>query len=339
MTSTTPLRVSVDQAAMTALCAVLTAGLPSYSYDTATSTDSGVLVSDRWPEADRALPGRAVTVLRAGDPREESTQPAVVGHLLIHSDLSPRVRIAAPTDLATCIAALNACRTSYETHRLSTAAHQAADTINAISAPVATDAPSAALLADDLRAVLAAHLRSGAHANPDAYAALAAVRPVASSSLSEVSAAVLAALSAHYAARIYLWRIADVEQPIQLDVWATDDVGREDVMARLVDVLHGASGTSDDPACEYLTLTLSGEWEGVTAEVSFAAPSVIDDADSHQRNEYRATYRGTLALSRIVRAQSPRMTRAQLLITTDSGHSASATVALVGATTATTIVP
>jgi hypothetical protein len=332
---------------MNALAAWLVKNLPAYSYDAQTKTDSGVRVDDRWPDPDRSLPGRGVTILRAGPAADTETQPDVVDHEAIHDGISAVLRFAAPVDVATCCVVLNACAASYEAHRVDVVAHAATDATTAVTAPTAVDQTTAEALADDLRAVLVAHRRSSAHLHPDASPALLTLGPVTPGStplLIATTKALQAALSSHYVARIYLWRVAELDLPLQLDVWATNDTGRDDVMARLAGILHAGAGAStgdidDDPVAQALTLTVGDGWTGAQAEVAFGAPSVTDTGESKQRDEYRATYRGTLTVARLVRAQSPRLTRAQLLLATSTGHAASATVARVGTTTTSTIVP
>lgn len=345
--TTAALQVTIEQASMNALAAWLRLNLPAYNYDPVTKTDSGIRVDDRWPDPDRSLPGRGVTVLRAGDAVDTNVQSDVVGYEVIHEGLSPLVRRTPPHDLPSCSAALNACAASYEAHRVSLVAHAGVDATNAVTAPAAVDQPTAEALADNLRAVLVAHRRSSAHLHTDGATSLLQQGPVVpgdDQSLIDATGALLVALASHYVARIYLWRVAELDLPLQLDVWATNDTGRDDVMARLVSILYAGSGASagdaiDDPVEQALTLELGDGWAGVRAEVAFGAPSVIDTGESKSRDEYRATYRGTLTVARLVRAQSPRLTRAQLLLTTDTGHTATATVARVGVATISTIAP
>jgi hypothetical protein len=336
------LTTSIEQAALNALAAWLRATLP---------TD--VIVSDRWPDPDKALPQRAVTILRAGGPTETSTQPSVDAHEVIHDAVTPRVRLAEPVDVATSITVLNACRASYELHRLDVAVHATADTANAITAPVATNQTTAEALANNLATKGALHLPAGAHVNPDGSTTLVGLAPITPGNVAQLVAkttAVLRALNAHYAARIYLWRVAEVEQPVQLDVWAVEDVGRDDVVARLEQVLHAGPGASagelsDDPVSEYLELVVGDGWTDAKAEAIFDAPSYSDDSESKRRDEYRARYGGTLTVSRFIRSQSPRMTRAQLVAIVGlqpigrGDHTSTATVTRSGSTTTTQIVP
>jgi hypothetical protein len=350
---TTTLQVSIEQASMNALAAWLTASLPAYSYNGTTKTDTGVLVSDRWPDPDRTLPGRGVTVLRAGEARDTETQPEVTDYEAIHAGVSTVLRYAAPTTVVGCSAVLNAYAASYEAHRVDVTAHASADTVNAVTAPTATDQTTAEALANNLIAVLVAHRGAAAHTNADGATTLTTTAPITPGSLPALIAATVAiqaALNAHYVARIYLWRVAEIDQPLQLDVWATTDVGRDDVIARLSDILHAGPGASagdpsDNPVAPALELVLADGWSSAHAEVAFGAPSVIDTGEAKQRDEYRATYRGSLTVARIVRAQSPRLTRAQLVALVGTAapgsgsHTSTATVARVGTTTTTTFVP
>jgi hypothetical protein len=225
--------------------------------------------------------------------------------------------------LPTSIAALNAARTSYEAHRGDTSAHVAVDTANALTAPAATNQTTAEALADDLLLKVTAHVLADAHATPDTKNGLGAqpqVTPGNVSSLVRATKAILNALNPHYVARVYVWRIAEIEQPAQLDVWARSDVARNDLMAQLSDLLHAspkdsAGFTSDDPVGEILFVPLADGWPGYAA-AEFDKPSWSDTSDSTQTRTYRATYRGAIRTWRLVKSQSPRLTRAQLQATT-----------------------
>lgn len=313
----TALLTTIEQAACSALARWLTAQLPP-----------DVVVMDRWPDPDARLPDQAVTVLRSGPPREQSTQPEVDSYDAIHDAVSARLSgAAAPALIADVCASLEAACTGYEAHRVSTGVGQAhsvaADTANALTAPTATNLATGITRANDLLARAGAHLTHRAHAFPDgatAFPALAALG--AGATLAALAARTIAlrnAIEAHYAARIYTWRLADVEQPVQLDVWATKDVLRDDLMARLVPLLHAGEGDSaavagidaDQAVRAGTLLALADGWTGY-ADAEFDAPTFTDTSDTVKRSEYRATYRGTLSVWRLVKHQSPRITRATL---------------------------
>lgn len=78
------------------------------------------------------------------------------------------IAVASAADIATyttdLIGLSNNLRTKYESHRVSTVFHLAADTTNAITASTATDLPTAILLINDIKSKLNAHFtQSGVH--------------------------------------------------------------------------------------------------------------------------------------------------------------------------------
>jgi len=304
----TLLLTTIEQAAINALCRWLTSSL-----------GPDVVVSDSWPDPDAMLPKLAVTVLTAGKATETPFQPSLDGHENIHDGVSARCATDAVTDLDSGLDALNTARASYEAHRQSLAAHDSADATNILTAPAATDLPSGILLANDFVATAIAHLSAVAHEHPDGALAFRQMERLDAGDLDGFLArvtAIVAALNAHFAARIYLWRIADVDQPAQLDVWATSDAGRKDLVARLTQALHAGAGESAgaedaEPVGQDLLLTLSDGWTG-WAVADFDAPEIRDTPETVKRSEYRATYAGSLAVWRLLRAQSPRITRASL---------------------------
>jgi hypothetical protein len=71
------------------------------------------------------------------------------------------VAVADTTDLASAETLLNAIKTAYAAHRVSTAFHFTADDVNAVAAPDASDLASAEALANDLHAQINAHIQAG----------------------------------------------------------------------------------------------------------------------------------------------------------------------------------
>lgn len=112
---------------------------------------------------------------------------------------------------------------------------------------------------------------------------------------------------------LYRWRVAACRQPLQLDVWTTSDVERDDLLARLDDCLRAGPGhTLDgvwnaDPLSHELEFELGDGWEDTIAAIEFEAPQVHDTAESVQQREYRATIRGDARMNLYVEAESPRM--------------------------------
>lgn len=93
------------------------------------------------------------------------------------------------------------------------------------------------------------------------------------------------------------WQIAACTQPIQLDVWALSDVGRDDIMARLDEFLNaGESALPDvynaDPVGHGVLLQMTGVWDTTVADFNFESPDQDDISSTVGQNIFRATYRG-----------------------------------------------
>lgn len=293
-----PLQTTVPDAAQQALATWLRQAL-----------GSKIRVFAAWP-ATSALTGPTVSVIRAGQPREEMLEPNVIGEEIIHAAISPRVLPAlAVVDVATAILALNQARASYELHRVNLAAHQSADSANAATAPVATDQASAQALADDLRQQGMLHVESDSHAHPDGinlFAAADAITPGNVPSLVALTKKICQALSAHYAAKIYIWEIRDVRQPMQIDAWTTSEAARNDIEARLVGALNTSTLQGGDVVQNGCLVALGNGWIG-TADFVFDSPRITQTSDSVQRLEYRLSCSGYADYSLQVKAQSARM--------------------------------
>ncbi|WP_438029013.1 hypothetical protein [Sorangium sp. So ce233] len=308
-----PLQVTIEQAALNALATWLESKLPQGEDDYA------VVVSPKWPDDDTGLPARAVTILLAGERRDTYIEPTVHAEERIHAAVSPRVGAPAATDLASAAALLNACKASYEAHRVDEGAHQAADEENAIEAPDADDLESAVALAQGLRTEVNGHrryLRRGAavvHEVADEQNVIAAF-PATEAGVIAAAESIRRALDRHYAARVYVWRIRACEQPVQLDVWAEYDAHREDVMARLEPALNAAPGeaigdpTDDTPVDNGVLLPLGDGWPGYV-DFDFDRPRRITTPGSQKQGEFRATYMGKAEFWLLVKAQSARMAR------------------------------
>lgn len=112
---------------------------------------------------------------------------------------------------------------------------------------------------------------------------------------------------------LYRWRVSACRQPMQLDVWTTSDVARDDLLARLDTCLRaGPSRTlpwdwNGDPTANELVLPLGDGWQDTVAAIEFDAPRIIDTPESVQQREYRASLRGEARMHLYVEAESPRM--------------------------------
>ena len=109
----------------------------------------------------------------------------------------------------------------------------------------------------------------------------------------------------------YVWRVAYCTQPLQLDVWATSDVSRDDIMARLDSALRAGDGPAGllnrnpEPGL-LLRFDPTDGWNG-TCYFRFDTPELIETADQVQQSEFRASYRGDAYFELTVKATSPRM--------------------------------
>lgn len=96
-----------------------------------------------------------------------------------------------------------------------------------------------------------------------------------------------------------VWQVAACTQPFQLDVWSTTDVGRDDILARLDDLLHAdqsslTSSFCPTPAGTGALIAIQDGWQetGSTADFVFDAAELATTADAVGRSTYRATFRG-----------------------------------------------
>lgn len=305
----TTFAVSVDQAVMNAVVAWLT---PAFS---------DAVVSSRWPDAARSLPPLAITVIPAGDRQDDLLEPTVTDTSIVHTTVTPRITAPTAVDLGTANAVLNACKASYEAHRLDVAAHAAADTIHSLSAvPNATDLASGVALATAFLGVAgvfnlhatngAAHTTAELVAGGQAFAQSASqlAPPVTVGDLVAAAEAIRTALHKHYSARIYTALLHACTLPLQLDVWATYDAVRDDAMARLDVRLNGDGlGVAGGGPVSGLLLPLG---DGISGYVDtwWDGPSRNDTPDAVQSSEFRSTYKGTASFNLTVRLQGSRMT-------------------------------
>lgn len=122
----------------------------------------------------------------------------------------------------------------------------------------------------------------------------------------------------------YTYQAAWVRQNVQLDVWATSDIARDDVIARL-DIALRAGTTPIQTAGTYLAYTdtpvgggvcvpmlVEDGWLGGVADFLFDDVETDDAPDAVSQNEYRATIRGEASLMLTVDASSPRLATAAM---------------------------
>jgi hypothetical protein len=90
-------------------------------------------------------------------------------------------------------------------------------------------------------------------------------------------------------------------QPYQIDVWATSEVERDDIVARLKDALNASEGatlgrTNADPFRDGVLVAM-GDGRTGYADFLFDSAQKSDTADANARQEFRATYRGVAQLT------------------------------------------
>jgi hypothetical protein len=101
-------------------------------------------------------------------------------------------------------------------------------------------------------------------------------------------------------------------QSIQLDVWTTNDTDRDDILARLDELLNAGSWALEgaynpDPVGSGLLLALDGAWLGTIADFKWESIGTEDTPDAVNTAEFRATVRGDcflmLTVSRVTSRQ------------------------------------
>lgn len=94
-----------------------------------------------------------------------------------------------------------------------------------------------------------------------------------------------------------LFRLKACTQPMQLDIWTTSDVERDDIIAQLDIALNVGEAsyisTYVDPVGPGCLLAVADGWPAsTTADFVFENPRVDDSPESVKRSEYRATFTG-----------------------------------------------
>ena len=109
---------------------------------------------------------------------------------------------------------------------------------------------------------------------------------------------------------LYRWKVAEIIQPFQVDIWANYDVVRDDLVKRLQDAIH--VGTLPyQPVANSPTLQLSDGWVG-------AVDFIVDQGTNNDLPnaaevcEWRATYSGEARVVLYVDAISPK--QAQIIL-------------------------
>lgn len=120
--------------------------------------------------------------------------------------------------------------------------------------------------------------------------------------------------------KMYKWRLAECEQPFQLDVWASFPGDRDDICARLDLALNAgfsqlSNATIATPSLEPdLHLELSDGWEDQIAAYVFESTDYDDTPEQVLRKEYRATYSGMSYFNLTGKAIKPALAKVNLLL-------------------------
>lgn len=105
------------------------------------------------------------------------------------------------------------------------------------------------------------------------------------------------------------YQIGSVEQPMQLDVWATSDAERDDILAQLDVALYAGIdqtlGLPGDPVRDGLLLPLLDGHDGNNCDYWFDEPQIDDTPDAVQRSEFRAILFGEARMALVVTPNEP----------------------------------
>lgn len=115
----------------------------------------------------------------------------------------------------------------------------------------------------------------------------------------------------------YIWAISSVEIPLQMDVWSASIPDRSDLSFRMRQALYRGrdytkvspvgSLQNADPYVNDLLLPGAFGLDGCNICYDFDPPVITDSPDAAQRNEYRATFKGSAQFTLIERAVSPAL--------------------------------
>lgn len=125
------------------------------------------------------------------------------------------------------------------------------------------------------------------------------------------------------------WAVGDVEQPVQLDVWAQSDLELDDIMARLDIALNararGLGVANVEPVGAGLLLHLADGWAPGIVEFAFGEPSTFQTADDANQAEWRAMFKGAASMRLSTKATTPRLARIALKQRISASDAASVT--------------
>lgn len=108
------------------------------------------------------------------------------------------------------------------------------------------------------------------------------------------------------------FQFGGLTQALQLDVWATNDFDRDDIIAQLDEALCAGIGKTlglpGDPVRDgVLVPFLAADGFDGNVDCCFEAAEIDDDPTSKQRKEFRALYRGEAQFALSSTVTTPRM--------------------------------
>ncbi len=114
------------------------------------------------------------------------------------------------------------------------------------------------------------------------------------------------------------WVVAALVQPLQLDVWATDEYSRDDILAQLDLALHAGVGrtlniSNADPFRQGVLLQMvDPPWDIQNVDCTFDMSTITYSPNAVNESEFRATLRGEAQMSLTMTATTPRMATIKL---------------------------
>lgn len=111
-----------------------------------------------------------------------------------------------------------------------------------------------------------------------------------------------------------VWQVAACTQGFQLDIWATSDIDRDDIKARLDQLLHADASPLglpfSNPVGGGCLIAVQDGWQDFGTIADFSFNEVDDDisSDTQPRDIYRATYSGDAYFMLAVTAVTARQT-------------------------------
>ena len=117
---------------------------------------------------------------------------------------------------------------------------------------------------------------------------------------------------------LYTWRVAELEQDLQIDFWAQNDIALDDMIAQYDIAMHAGDDQTlgviaANPTEHDLTLAIGDGYSDTVhgyrsiAVFSMGDPELVNTPDSILTSEYRAMSIGTLRCNFTMVTNSPRI--------------------------------